>query len=176
MELTTVRAQEKACTYGIPVALGQLKHNGRGHWAQRCEGSQRRTYRRGNNVKRRREHVSRCECQKNFTAWIVVPKGWTVGPFAERQERKQGILPKKRNVRVRYVGHGKLTWGHLLYGERETIKTRGSTQASGHYWSKGRRERAWNERKQRTLPKIMSGSARLDLKGWRGTIGRKAKL
>ena len=27
-----------------------------------------------------------------------------------RKTRKQGTLPKKRNIRVRYVGHGKLTW------------------------------------------------------------------
>ena len=31
MELTTVRARERVCTYGIPVAIGLQKHEGRGH-------------------------------------------------------------------------------------------------------------------------------------------------
>ena len=38
-ELTTVRARERVCTYGIPVAIGLRKHEGRGHGAQGCEGS-----------------------------------------------------------------------------------------------------------------------------------------
>ena len=29
MELTTVRARERVCTCGIPVAIGQRKHEGR---------------------------------------------------------------------------------------------------------------------------------------------------
>ena len=29
MELTTVRARERVCTYGIPVAIGLRKHEGR---------------------------------------------------------------------------------------------------------------------------------------------------
>ena len=31
MELTTVRARERVCTYGIPMAIGLRKHEGRGH-------------------------------------------------------------------------------------------------------------------------------------------------
>ena len=31
MELTTVRARERVCTYDIPVAIGLRKHEGRGH-------------------------------------------------------------------------------------------------------------------------------------------------
>ena len=54
--------------------------------------------------------MPRCEGQTNSRPEAyVVPKGRAVGPFAERQEKKEGTLPKKRNVRVRYVGHGNLT-------------------------------------------------------------------
>ena len=31
MELKTVRARGRVCTYGIPVAIGLRKHEGRGH-------------------------------------------------------------------------------------------------------------------------------------------------
>ena len=31
IELTTVRARERVCTYDIPVAFGLRKHEGRGH-------------------------------------------------------------------------------------------------------------------------------------------------
>ena len=31
MEHTTVTARERVCIYGIPVAIGQRKHEGRGH-------------------------------------------------------------------------------------------------------------------------------------------------
>ena len=62
MELTTVRARERVGTYGIPVAIGLRKHEGRGHWAQGCEGSQRGRYRRGINVKR--EEGNTCHAVK----------------------------------------------------------------------------------------------------------------
>ena len=43
----------------------------------------------------------------NTTRQVISP------PSLPRQEKKQGTLPK-RTSRVRYVGHGRLTWGHRL--------------------------------------------------------------
>ena len=39
MGLTTVRARERVCTYGIPVAIGLRRHERRGRWAQGCDAS-----------------------------------------------------------------------------------------------------------------------------------------
>ena len=38
MEPTTVRARERVCTYGVPIAIGQRKHEGRSRRALGCEG------------------------------------------------------------------------------------------------------------------------------------------
>ena len=48
MELTTVRARERVCTFGVPLGIGLRKHEGRGHRAQGFEQSQRRRCLRGN--------------------------------------------------------------------------------------------------------------------------------
>lgn len=38
MELTTVRDQERVCTYGMPVATGLRKHEGRVDWVDWTRG------------------------------------------------------------------------------------------------------------------------------------------
>ena len=136
-----MRAIKKVCTFGIIVAIGLIKHEWRGHRAKRCEGSQRGRYRRANNA--RKEEGNTCHAVKARQVDGLKRNAEVAGGRSTcRKTREKAKNPAlKEECRVRYVGHGKLTWGHRLNGERETIKTRRSTQASGHL-SKGQRARA----------------------------------
>ena len=107
IELTTVRARERVCAYGTPVAFGLRNTKGETIERKDAKGTNSEVWTRNQWQKGRKEHISRCEGQKTLGPGARGQGGGRSGDLSNgKRESKEHCLT---NVRVRYVRHGKLT-------------------------------------------------------------------
>ena len=92
-----------------------------------------------------------------------MPKGWPVGPFAERQERKQGTLPKRMSGSATLDLEGCRGATGRTVNEKEPVlrKEEGKRGANGR---KAEEEKT-RENKAQCLKQCQGPQGKLDLEG-----------